>query len=60
MQQFGFEQPNVAILHFLFVWLPGVVVPLVLLAHVVAIRRLWAAAPMPIAARVSVGARLPN
>ena len=40
MQQFGFEQPNVAILHFPFVWLPGVVVPLVLLAHLAALRQL--------------------
>jgi hypothetical protein len=39
-QRFAFEQPNVAILHFPFVWLPGCVVPLVLLAHLVAIRRL--------------------
>lgn len=33
LQHFAFEQPNVAILHFPFVWLPGCVVPLVLLAH---------------------------
>ena len=42
LQRFGFEQPNVAILHFPFVWLPCVVVPLVLLAHLAAIGRLWA------------------
>ncbi|MDQ2770951.1 MAG: hypothetical protein M3Y54_10680 [Bacteroidota bacterium] len=41
LQRFGFEQPNVAILHFPFAWLPAVVVPLVLLAHLVAIWRLW-------------------
>ena len=40
LQRFAFEQPNVAILHFPFVWLPGCVVPLVLLAHLAAIRRL--------------------
>ncbi|WP_201986632.1 hypothetical protein [Hymenobacter rubidus] len=40
LQQFAFEQPNVAILHFPFVWLPSCVVPLVLLAHVAAIRLL--------------------
>ena len=51
LQQFGFDQPNVAILHFPFVWLPGVVVPLVLLAHVVAIRRLWAAGAEPVSVR---------
>jgi hypothetical protein len=39
-QRFAFEQPNVAILHFPFVWLPSCVVPLVLLAHLVAICRL--------------------
>jgi hypothetical protein len=39
-QQFGFDQPNIAILYFPFVWLPCCVVPLVLLAHLVCIRRL--------------------
>ena len=39
-QQFGFEQPNTAILYFPFVWLPCCVVPLVLLAHLVCIRKL--------------------
>jgi hypothetical protein len=39
-QQFAFEQPNVAILYFPFNLLPSVVVPLVLLAHLVVIRRL--------------------
>ena len=39
-QQFAFEQPNVAVLHFPFVWLPGVVVPVVLLAHLAALRKL--------------------
>ncbi|TGE24825.1 hypothetical protein E5K00_06380 [Hymenobacter aquaticus] len=40
VQRFGFGQPNVAVLHFPFVWLPGCVVPLVLLAHLAAIRQL--------------------
>jgi hypothetical protein len=40
VQRFGFEQPNVAVLHFPFVWLPSCVVPLVLVAHVAAIRQL--------------------
>ncbi|UOQ70394.1 hypothetical protein [Hymenobacter cellulosilyticus] len=40
LQRFGFGQPNVAVLHFPFVWLPGCVVPLVLLAHLAAIRQL--------------------
>ena len=40
VQRFAFGQPNVAILHFPFGWLPSCVVPLVLLAHLVAMRRL--------------------
>jgi hypothetical protein len=39
-QQFAFEQPNTAILYFPFVWLPCCVVPLVLLSHLVCIRKL--------------------
>ncbi len=39
-QQFGFAQPNIAILYFPFVWLPAVVVPLVLLAHLASLRKL--------------------
>lgn len=39
-QQFGFEQPNVAILNFPFSWLPTFIVPLVLFAHLAAIRKL--------------------
>jgi hypothetical protein len=42
LQRLAFEQPNVAILYFPFVWLPGCVVPLVLLAHLAAIQRLLA------------------
>lgn len=40
-QRFAFGQPNVAILHFPFAWLPACVVPLVLLAHLAAIRQVW-------------------
>ena len=40
MQQFAFEQPNIAILYFPFNLLPAVVVPLVLLSHLAAIRQL--------------------
>jgi hypothetical protein len=40
-QQFGFEQPNVALLYFPFVWLPSLLVPLVLFAHLAVIRKLW-------------------
>lgn len=39
-QKFAFSQPNIAVLHFPFVWLPAVVVPLVLLSHLAAIRSL--------------------
>ncbi|MDJ1494308.1 hypothetical protein QNI19_15295 [Cytophagaceae bacterium DM2B3-1] len=39
-QQFGFDQPNIAVLHFPFVWLPSCVVPLVLLSHIASIRQL--------------------
>lgn len=39
-QQFGFDQPNIAVLHFPFIWLPACVVPLVLLSHLAAIRLL--------------------
>jgi hypothetical protein len=39
-QQFGFKQPNIAILYFPFVWLPSCIVPLVLLAHLATIRQL--------------------
>lgn len=46
-QQFAFDQPNVGILYFPFVWLPGCVVPLVLLAHLTAIRQLLVPAGVP-------------
>lgn len=39
-QQFAFDQPNIAVLYFPFVWLPCCVVPLVLLSHLTAIRQL--------------------
>ena len=39
-QQLAFEQPNVGVLKFPFVGLPGLVVPLVLLGHLVSIRQL--------------------
>ncbi|MGI4735434.1 MAG: hypothetical protein ACRYG7_09665 [Janthinobacterium lividum] len=41
-QRFAFEQPNVAILYFPYAWLPAAVVPIVLLAHVAALRQLLA------------------
>lgn len=39
-QKMAFDQPNVAVLYFPFVWLPCCVVPLVLLSHLAAIRQL--------------------
>ena len=39
-QKFAFEQPNIGVFYFPFVWLPGVIVPLVLFAHLSAIRKL--------------------
>jgi hypothetical protein len=37
-QQFAFDQPNVAVFYFPFVWLPCCVVPIVLLCHLASIR----------------------
>lgn len=39
-QQLAFDQPNIAIFYFPFVWLPCCVVPLVLLAHLATLRNL--------------------
>jgi hypothetical protein len=39
-QKFGFEQPNVALFYFPFVWLPCLIVPAALMAHLVSIRQL--------------------
>ncbi len=39
-QQFAFDQPNVAIAYFPFIWLPCFVVPLVLFSHLVCILQL--------------------
>lgn len=40
IQQFDFEQPNVGILYFPFVWLPSFVAPAVLFSHFVLIRKI--------------------
>lgn len=40
IQQFAFDQPNVGILYFPFVWLPSFIVPIVLFSHLVTIWRL--------------------
>lgn len=39
-QQLAFDQPNIAVLYFPFVWLPCFIVPVVLFSHLVAVRRL--------------------
>lgn len=39
-QQLAFDQPNIAVLYFPYVWLPGCVVPLVLFSHLTVIRQL--------------------
>jgi hypothetical protein len=41
IQKFGFEQPNVAVLYFPFVWLPAVIVPIVLFSHLASLFRLF-------------------
>jgi hypothetical protein len=40
LQRIAFDQPNVAILKAPFIWLPGFVVPVVLLSHCIVITRL--------------------
>lgn len=39
-QMFAFDQPNVGVLYFPFVWLPSIIVPIVFLAHILCIRKL--------------------
>jgi len=39
-QVFGQAQPNLAVTYFPFVWLPAVVVPVVLFAHIISIRKI--------------------
>lgn len=39
-QKFAFEQPNIALLYFPFVWLPCCIVPIVLFVHLASIRQL--------------------
>jgi uncharacterized membrane protein YhaH (DUF805 family) len=40
LQKFAFDQPNIAIVHFPFSWLPTFIVPVVLFGHLVSIRQL--------------------
>lgn len=41
IQQFGFGQPNIALLYFPYIWLPCFIVPVVFMAHWISIKRLW-------------------
>jgi len=40
IQKFAFDQPNIALLYFPFVWLPCCIVPIVMLSHLISIRKL--------------------
>lgn len=40
LQQLAFEQPNVGVLYFPFVWLPSIIVPIVFISHLASIRLL--------------------
>ena len=40
IQKYSFDQPNVAVLYFPFIWLPSFIVPLVLFSHLVCIREI--------------------
>lgn len=39
-QRMSFDQPNIAVLYFPFIWLPSVIVPIVLFSHLVSIKKL--------------------
>jgi hypothetical protein len=41
VQQFGFDQPNIAVGQFPFIWLPGIIVPVVLFSHLAVLWRLF-------------------
>lgn len=45
LQRLAFDQPNVAVLYFPFVWLPGFIVPAVLFTHLVNIKQLLSVQP---------------
>lgn len=40
LQQFAFDQPNIALGHFPFNWLPSIIVPLVLFSHLTILRQI--------------------
>jgi len=39
-QQLAFDQPNIGVLYFPIIWLPAIIVPIVLLSHLVTIKKL--------------------
>ncbi|WP_158799663.1 hypothetical protein [Pedobacter sp. L105] len=39
-QQFGFDQPSIALFYFPFIWLPSCIVPIALFAHLATLRKL--------------------
>ncbi|MBA2334244.1 MAG: hypothetical protein H0V90_04835 [Blastocatellia bacterium] len=41
MQQIAFDQPNIAVTYFPFVWLPSIVVPIVLFSHIASLWKLY-------------------
>jgi hypothetical protein len=40
VQKLGFDQPNVAVAYIPFIWLPAIIVPIVLFAHLASLWRL--------------------
>ncbi len=40
LQQFAFDQPNIALGHFPFNWLPSIIVPLVMFSHLTSLRQI--------------------
>lgn len=40
LQEFGFDQPNRAVLYFPYIWLPAIIVPIVLFSHLAALYKL--------------------
>jgi FtsH-binding integral membrane protein len=42
LQQLAFDQPNLAVAYFPYVWLPTVVVPIVLFCHAASLYKIWA------------------
>jgi hypothetical protein len=41
IQWWDFSQPNYAVMHFPFVWLPSFIVPVVIFSHIIALRQLY-------------------